>query len=59
MTGRYSRPVVLLIACLGFALLEGCTSIGSNPLTLLADPGKYQFTGCEQLAKQPQAMVQP
>jgi hypothetical protein len=33
-------------------LLAGCASTGENPLTVFADPGKYQFSSCEQLANQ-------
>jgi hypothetical protein len=34
------------------ASLAGCSSTGENPLTVFADPGKYQFSNCEQLAGQ-------
>jgi hypothetical protein len=34
------------------ALLAGCSSPGDNPLTIFADPGKYQYSTCEQLAGQ-------
>ncbi len=30
--------------------LTGCSSLGENPTTLFADPGKYQYSSCEQLA---------
>ena len=33
-------------------LSAGCSSTGENPLTVFADPGKYQFSSCEQLAGQ-------
>jgi len=33
-------------------LLAGCASTGENALTVFADPGKYQFSSCEQLANQ-------
>ena len=33
-------------------LLAGCAATGSNSLTVFADPGKYQFSSCEQLANQ-------
>jgi hypothetical protein len=32
--------------------LTGCSSTGDNPLTVFADPGKYQFSSCEHLAGQ-------
>jgi hypothetical protein len=34
------------------AFLAGCSSTGDNPLTVFADPGKYQYSSCEQLAGQ-------
>ena len=37
--------------CAG-TLLAGCAATGGNPLTVFADPGKYQFSSCEQLANQ-------
>jgi hypothetical protein len=42
--------VVLLLA--GGALVTGCSSMGDSPVTIFADPGKYQFHNCEQLAGQ-------
>jgi hypothetical protein len=38
-------------ALLTVAFLAGCASTGNNA-TLFTDPGKYQFSSCEQLAKQ-------
>jgi hypothetical protein len=38
-------------ACLPCVLLA-CSSIGGNPMTVFADPGKYQFSNCEQIAAQ-------
>jgi hypothetical protein len=40
----------LASAFLAGAFLAGCSSTGDNPLTLFADPGKYQYSSCEQLA---------
>jgi hypothetical protein len=34
------------------AFLAGCSTIGDSSLTLFADPGKYQYSTCEQLAGQ-------
>jgi hypothetical protein len=34
------------------AALAGCSSAGENSLTIFADPGKYQYANCEQLAGQ-------
>ena len=36
------------------ALLAGCSSISDNPFTVFADPGKYQYNNCEQIAGQRQ-----
>jgi len=30
--------------------LAGCSSLGETPAMLFADPGKYQYSSCEQLA---------
>jgi hypothetical protein len=48
------RPAALrigvLLAC---AALAGCSSIGGDsPMTVFADPAKYQYNTCEQLAGQ-------
>lgn len=32
--------------------LMGCATPGDSSLTLLVDPGKYQYSSCEQLAGQ-------
>src|SRR5713101_2679505 len=50
----------LVSAFLAGAFLAGCASTGDNPLTstgnntltLFADPGKFQYSSCEQLARQ-------
>jgi hypothetical protein len=39
-------------ALLVSAFLAGCSSTGGNPVTLFADPGKYQYSSCEHLAGQ-------
>jgi hypothetical protein len=39
-------------AFLAGAFLAGCASTGDSSLTLFADPGKYQYSTCEQLAGQ-------
>jgi hypothetical protein len=33
------------------AILATCTSALENPMTVFADPGKYEFHTCEQLAR--------
>jgi hypothetical protein len=47
---RYPRSALLLAG----TVVAGCSSMGDNPLTVFADPGKYQFHSCEQLAGQRQ-----
>src|SRR5690242_11846966 len=42
----------LAAAMLGTALIAGCASTADSSLTLFADPGKYQYSTCEQLAGQ-------
>ena len=39
-------------ALAGVALLSGCATPGDSSVTLFADPGKYQYSSCEQLALQ-------
>jgi hypothetical protein len=34
------------------AFLSACSSAGDDSLTFFADPGKYQYDKCEQLAEQ-------
>lgn len=50
---RQIPVIVRVFGALGFgALLAGCSSTGNNPLTVFADPGKYQYSTCEQLVGQ-------
>jgi hypothetical protein len=46
------RPMTLSAALIAAALLSACSSTGDNPLTVFADPGKYQYNTCEQIAGQ-------
>jgi hypothetical protein len=39
-------------ALLAAACLSACSSMSDNPLTIFADPGKYQYNTCEQIAGQ-------
>jgi len=41
---------LVLSVSTAFTFLAGC-AIGGNPAVLFADPAKYQFSSCEQLAK--------
>ena len=43
-----------LLVAITSLTVTGCTSALENPVTLFADPGKYEFHNCEQLAKQRQ-----
>ena len=46
------RVCLRLSTCVALSFLAGCASTaGSSTATFLADPGKYQFSSCEQLAK--------
>jgi hypothetical protein len=53
-TGATMRamPFAATVACaaLGCAFLTACSSGGDTSFTFLADPGKYAFYSCEQLA---------
>jgi hypothetical protein len=37
-------------------VLAGCAAGGDSPMTLFADPSKYQYHNCEQLAAAAKAM---
>lgn len=37
------------------ALLAGCSSGADNMMTVFADPGKYEYHNCEQIAAQTRA----
>ena len=37
-------------ALAGLALLSGCATPGDSSMTFFADPAKYQYSSCEQLA---------
>jgi hypothetical protein len=43
--------VALLAAAMGGALLQAC-AVADNPFTVFADPGKYDYNTCEQIAGQ-------
>jgi hypothetical protein len=45
--GHDDRGRFAVLLCV---FLAGCSSLGDNPATLFADPGKYQYSSCEQLA---------
>jgi hypothetical protein len=45
---RASSCVALLFP----TILAACTSALESPLTVFADPGRYEFYNCEQLAQQ-------
>jgi hypothetical protein len=49
-----SASFVALVARVFFVgiFLAGCSASVDNPLTIFADPGKYQYNTCEQLASQ-------
>ena len=44
---------IALIAIATF--LVGCSSLGGSPMTVFADPAKYQYSTCESLNRQRQA----
>jgi hypothetical protein len=52
VTPAYQLVGAALVLSVSTALtfLAGC-AIGGNPAVLFADPAKYQFSSCEQLAK--------
>jgi hypothetical protein len=44
-------------ALAGLAFLAGCATPGDSSVTLFADPGKYQFSSCENLAAQRKSLT--
>src|SRR5262245_25631198 len=48
---RMKLSVRLCVALLGCGLLQAC-AVADNPFTVFADPGKYQYNTCEQIAGQ-------
>lgn len=50
---RRSRPASALVALLTASALVGCSSSGDSPgYSIFADPGKYQYYSCAQIADQ-------
>src|SRR5262245_17337986 len=54
--GMSLRPYIkvstrLCAAAIAGGLLQAC-AVSDNPLTVFADPGKYQYNTCEQIAGQ-------
>lgn len=53
VVARAAARVALVVGgSIAVGLLAGCSSINDNPLTFFADPGKYQYNTCEQIAAQ-------
>jgi hypothetical protein len=50
--GATSRVALTSMALTVGGFLAGCSSIGDSPTTIFADPGKYQYNTCEQIAGQ-------
>jgi hypothetical protein len=46
--------IALLLVAMTSLTVTACTSALENPVTFLADPGRYEFHNCEQLAEQRQ-----
>jgi hypothetical protein len=49
---RMRAHAALLLALVAVALLAGCSSGPDNMATVFADPGKYEYHNCEQIAAQ-------
>jgi len=57
--GRRARaavPAVAMLLLFGTGL-AGCSSTATSSLTMFADPGKYEFHNCEQLARERKTLV--
>ena len=51
--GRDKRGALLVtVGLLTGGVLAGCSTGGGNTFTVFADPGKYQYYSCEQIAGQ-------
>jgi hypothetical protein len=47
------RAMLAVVGSIAGALLvAGCSAMSDNPFTIFADPGKYQYNNCEQIATQ-------
>jgi hypothetical protein len=46
------RVALAVCGSIAAASLAGCASPADNPFTIFADPGKYQYNNCEQIATQ-------
>jgi hypothetical protein len=44
--------IALLLVAITSLTVTACTSALENPVTVFADPGRYEFHNCEQLAEQ-------
>jgi hypothetical protein len=44
-----TRPLLAVIILIAGAV-SACSSVSNNPLTVFADPGKYLYSTCEQIA---------
>jgi hypothetical protein len=47
--------IALLLIAMTSLTVTACTSALENPVTFFADPGRYEFHNCEQLAQQRQS----
>jgi hypothetical protein len=56
-TGVASRLAFGAGGLLAAGLLSACSSAGLNTATVFADPGKYEFHSCEQIAAQRKIMA--
>ena len=51
------RVRAVLAGAAAGAWLQGCASTIDTPLTVFADPGKYDYNNCEQMAEQKKKWV--
>jgi hypothetical protein len=45
--GKHAVLAIVLVT----SAVSACSSMGDNSLTVFADPGKYQYSSCEQIAE--------
>src|SRR5262249_18614491 len=45
--GKHAVLAIMLVA----SAVSACSSMGDNSVTFFADPGKYQYSSCEEIAE--------
>jgi hypothetical protein len=51
--GKHSVLAIVLVT----SAVCACSSMGDNPVTFFAEPGKYEYFSCEQIAERRKAVA--